>query len=109
MKIKLSPVRVDAPPLRVTVQDQDTVVINGDVFDFSPLQAGDTLPLSAIRGAAAFVSDIERDLSGELHFTLRLPHGRAAPQETRFPAAYATPVHIVSGELPIPPYDEDLA
>lgn len=106
MKIKLSPVRADTVPLQATVQDQDTIIVNGKTFDLSPLQAGETLPVSAIGGTSPFVSDIERDALGELHFTLRLPHGALAPDETLFPAAYDTPIDINSGELPVPPYDE---
>lgn len=106
MKIKLSPVRADTAPLQATIQDKDTIIINGDHFDFSPLQAGETLPVSAIGGTSPFVSDIERDALGELHFTLRLPHGAFAPNETLFSAAYDTPIDINSGELPVPPYDE---
>ena len=106
MKIKLSPVRADTAPLQATIQDKDTIIINGQHFDFSPLQDGETLPVSAIGGNYAFVSDIERDAFGELHFTLRLPHGGKAPPETLFPVAYDTPIDINSGELPVPPYNE---
>lgn len=106
MKIKLSPVRADTAPLQATIQDKDTIIINGKTFDLSPLRAGETLPVSAISVTHAFVSDIERDAFGDLHFTLQLPHGAAAPQETLFPEAYATPIDINSGSLPVPPYDE---
>lgn len=106
MKIKLSPVRADTAPLQATIHDKDTIIINGNRFDFSPLSTGETLPVSAISGTHAFVSDIERDAFGDLHFTLRLPHGAAAPQETLFPEAYDTPIDINSGSLPVPPYDE---
>lgn len=108
MKIKLSPVRADTAPLQATVKNGDTIVINGELFDFSPLQAGETLPVAAMGGTSPFVSDIERDKSGELHFTLRLPHGAFAPKETLFPVAYDTPIDIDSGELPTPPYSEVL-
>ncbi len=106
MKIKLSPVRADTAPLQATIQDQDTIIINGKTFDLSPLQDGETLPMSAIGGQCPFASDIERDKFGVLHFTLRLPHGAFAPTDTLFPAAYDTPIDINSGELPVPPYDE---
>ncbi|MGN5077384.1 hypothetical protein ACTG2C_22410 [Aeromonas veronii] len=109
MQIKLSPVLSDAAPLLATIQDKNTIIINGDAFDFSPLQDGETLPMSAIRGRSPFVSDIERDKFGELHLTLRLPHGSNAPQETLFPAAYDTPISIDSGDLPVPPYGEVMA
>lgn len=107
MKIKLSPVRADALPLQATIQNQDVISINGIEYDFSPLKAGETLPRSALGESTPFVSDINRDEMGELSFTLRLPHGQFAPQETRFPAAYDTPISIELGELPVPPYNVD--
>ncbi|MGL4754388.1 MAG: hypothetical protein ACRCXB_18600 [Aeromonadaceae bacterium] len=106
MKIKLSPVRADTAPLQATIQDKDTIIINGETFNFSPLKDGETLPVSAMSTSSPFVSDIERDKSGELHFTLRLPHGAFAQNETLFPVAYDTPLDIDSGELPVPPYGE---
>ncbi|MGL4755447.1 MAG: hypothetical protein ACRCXB_24055 [Aeromonadaceae bacterium] len=106
MKIKLSPLRSDSQPLQAIIQDQDTIIINGKTFDFSRLKNGETLPISAIGGSCPFSSDIERDESGDLHFTLSLPHGAFAPAATLFPAAYDTPIDINSGELPVPPYNE---
>lgn len=106
MKIKLSPVRADTKPLQATIKNKDVITINGIDYDFSQLKAGETLPVSALGESSPFVSGVERDMNGELHFTLRLPHGQFAPQETRFPAAYDTPISIESGELPVPPYDE---
>lgn len=105
MKIKLSPVRADTQPLQAIVESEDLIVINGEPFDFSRLKAGETLPVHALGEASPFVSDIERDQSGELLFTLRLPHGGFAPRETRSPSAYDTPISIASGELPVPPYN----
>lgn len=105
MKIKLSPVRADMPPLQAIVESEDLIIINGEPFDFSPLKAGETLPRAALGETSPFVSDIERGFSGELLFTLRLPHGMSAPQETRFPSAYDIPINISSGELPVPPYN----
>lgn len=109
MKIKLSPVLADMEPLRAMVHNKDSIAIGDNTFDFSPLQPGETLPVSAIGGISPFVSDIERDQFGALHFTLRLPHGSNAPQETLFPVAYDTPIDIDSGELPVPPYNEVMA
>lgn len=107
MKIKLSPVRADITPLQATIKNNDIITINGVKYDFSPLKEGETLPISALGDNTPFVSDINRDEMGELSFTLRLPHGQFAPQETRFPAAYDTPISIELGELPVPPYNVD--
>lgn len=109
MKIKLSPVNDDSAPLQATIKDRNIIVINGEVFDFSPLKNGETLPMSALGGDSPFVSNIERDKFGVLHFTLRLPHGSNTPRETLFPVAYDMPIDINSGELPVPPYNEVLA
>lgn len=105
MKIKLSPVRADIAPLQATIKNKDVITVNGIDYDFSQLKNGETLPLSALGENSPFVSDVERDIDGELHFTLLLPHGQFAPQETRFPAAYDTPISIEQGELQVPPYD----
>lgn len=105
MKIKLSPVRADITPLQATIKNNDIISINGVEYDFSPLNAGETLPMSAVGENHPFVSDIVRDQLGELHFTLLMPHGRGAPSETRYPDAYCTPISIYSGELSVPPYE----
>ncbi|HHQ4611965.1 TPA: hypothetical protein ACSP2F_000053 [Aeromonas veronii] len=107
MKIKLSPVRADIKPLYAKVVDINTIIVNGETFNFAPLKLGETLPISALGEVSPFASDVERDINGELHFTLLLPHGQFAPHETRFPAAYDTPISIESGDLPVPPYNAE--
>ena len=81
MIIKLSPVRMDET---ITASKQgDALTINGQVFDFSPLPDGATLPAEAI-GSDHFVGPVER-INGALHLTLRLPHGANPPQHVAFP------------------------
>ena len=100
MFINLSPVRADEH-LTVAVAG-DTLTINGEAFDFSPLEDGATLPQDAIE-SEHFAGPVER-INGELHVTLRLPHGANAPHETRFPS----PIHFTgNGEVALPPYDEE--
>lgn len=106
MKIKLSPVRADSEPLQATIKNNNVITVNNIDYDFSPLKAGETLPLQALGENSPFTSNIDRDMNGELSFTLRLPHGQFAPHETRFPAAYDTPISIEQGELEVPPYNE---
>lgn len=98
MQITLSPVRRDAPLTLSRVGD--TLTINGDVFDFTPLPDGATLPPEAI-DSDWFVGPVER-VDGVLHLTLTLPHGVNAPQETLFPA----PLTLTgNGPVTLPPYE----
>ncbi|MEQ4618316.1 MAG: hypothetical protein ABN482_09740 [Corticimicrobacter sp.] len=65
-----------------------TLVINGDPFDFSVISHGATLPDGVgATGCAYIIGDIERDEIGKLHIALVLPHadGNNASHEARFP------------------------
>lgn len=98
MKIELSPVGA-GPELLLDVEG-DVVFVNGVAYDFSPLVEGGTLPLGAI-DSEDFVSDVTR-VDGELHFTLRFPHGPNAPHSTRFPE----PIVVTEdGSVELPLYD----
>jgi len=100
MQITFSPSRRDRP-LHLT-RSGDTLTINGETFDFSPLPEGATLPTNAI-ASDWFVGPVART-GGELHLTLVLPHGANAPQETLFPA----PLTLTGdGPVPLPPYDTE--
>lgn len=81
MIIDLSPVRSDSQ-ISVAVNG-DSLSINGEAFDFSPLQDGDTLPRSAI-DSPWFAGDVKR-VDGVLHVTLMFPHGSYADEAARFP------------------------
>ena len=87
MHITLSPVRRDEA--LVLERQGDTLILNGETFDFSPLPDGATLPDSAI-DSEWFVGPVSRS-GGKLHVTLALPHGRSAPEETLFPAPIIDP------------------
>jgi len=102
MKITLTPMRLDAK-LALSRKD-DVLTINGDVYDFGPLPDGATLPREAVR-CDWLASDVER-IDGVLHLTLILPHGTAAPVETRFPAGLEL---TRSGPVDLPPYDTEIA
>lgn len=69
MKINLSPQRRD-DTLELSISGQ-TITVNGEIFDFSPMADGDTLPASAI-SCAWFVGDVHKT-DGELELTLILP------------------------------------
>lgn len=81
MQITLSPVRSDDA---LTLEKQgDTLTVNSESYDFSQLADGETLPGEAI-DSPWFAGPVER-ISGELHLTLRLPHGPNASEAERFP------------------------
>lgn len=104
MKIKLSPVRADAQ-LTATISG-DTLTVNNQVLDFAPLLEGASLPSEAV-DTEWLQGNITR-IDGEIHLTLLLPHGANAPNETRFPEAYYTPIMVLEGEVPLPPYDSEV-
>ena len=97
MHIKLSPIRTDRTLL--ASRSGDTLTINGETFDFAPLEEGETLPADAI-DSPWIVGDVTRT-DGALHITLRLPHGANAPEETRFPEPIIDPP---DGETALPPH-----
>lgn len=101
MHITFSPMRRDGP---ITVSRAgDSLTIDGEAFDFSPLPEGATLPPEAI-GGDWFAGPVER-ISGVLHLTLILPHGADAPQETLFPA----PLTLTGdGPAPLPRYELEI-
>ena len=103
MKIKLSP-QGRATPLVAKVVG-DVIILNGESYDFSPLQEGETLPADAT-GCDWFASSIER-IDGVIHLTIVLPHGNNAPHETRFPE-YFDKYMEADGEVVLPPYGEEV-
>lgn len=97
MKISWTPVRADTA--LIVSKQGDALTINGEVFDFAPLENGATLPRAAVI-CEWLASDVER-INGEIHLTLLLPHGATAPEETRFPQ----PTTMAGdGPVPVPPY-----
>ncbi|AHD00474.1 hypothetical protein [Leisingera methylohalidivorans] len=97
MQINWNPVRRDEA-LTVTKQG-DALTINGEVFDFTPLPDGATLPRDAV-DCDWLASGVER-VGGEITLILLLPHGARAPEETRFPQPVAV---TEDGPVPVPPY-----
>lgn len=99
INITFSPVRMNE---RLVLDMRgDTVIVNGESFDFSPLLEGATLPREAII-SEWFPGDVVRT-DGVLSMTIRLPHGPYAPEETRFPE----PIVVeASGLVALPPYGE---
>jgi hypothetical protein len=100
MHITLSPARMESP--LTLSKSGDVLTINGEVFDFTPIPEGATLPRDAV-DCDWLASDVTRE-GGDLHLTLILPHGAAAPVETLFPDPISDPA---DGPIPLPPYEEE--
>lgn len=95
MKITLSPVRLDET-LTATLAG-DVLTLNGEDFDFSQLPEGATLPAEAI-ASDWIVGPVSR-IDGDLHLTLRLPHGPNPSQAVAFPE----PIHVTEdGPIALP-------
>ena len=78
----------------------DTLTINGEVFDFSGIPNGATLPKEAI-ACDWIAGPVERDMAGVLTIPLRLPCGHNAPEKTRFPQRLE---NVADGPVNLPPY-----
>ncbi|POA26314.1 MULTISPECIES: hypothetical protein [unclassified Pseudomonas] len=95
MKIILSPQRRDDT---LTLERAGTVLtINGEDFDFSSMNDGDTLPKGAI-DCEWFAGDIEK-VDGDLVVTLFLPNPVNYSQEQAFPVPL---VNIPDGPVLLP-------
>ena len=95
MQITLSPVRSDET--LALSRAGDVLILNGQVFDFGPLPDGATLPAEAI-DSDWIVGPVSR-IDGELHLTLRLPHGPNPSEAVAFPA----PIHVAEdGPIALP-------
>ena len=97
MQIKLSPQRLEGA--LVASVAGDVITINNQLFDFSQLPEGATLPADAI-DSEHFVGPIER-INGELHLTLRFPHGPNPSQAVAFPE----PIQVTQDGPVLLPFD----
>lgn len=95
MHITLSPVRLDEP--LTATRTGDVLTLNGAAFDFGPLPEGATLPAEAIE-SDWIVGPVSR-IDGDLHLTLRLPHGPNPSRAVAFPKPL---VVMVDGEIDLP-------
>lgn len=62
----------------------DTLIVNGERFDFGPLPEGASLPRDAVN-CEWLISDVTRK-GGKLHLALILPLGAVSQGEALFPA-----------------------
>lgn len=81
MKIKLSPQRRD--DLLAVVKVGSLLTVNGEVFDFTQMGDGDTLPNSAIN-SEWFAGAVDK-VNGKLELTLFLPNPWNYSREQAFP------------------------
>lgn len=81
MRIILSPQRRDDHLL--VVKTGNVLIVNGELFDFSQMESGDTLPRAAI-ASEWFASDVEY-LGDELVLTLVLPNPQNYSPAQAFP------------------------
>lgn len=102
MILNFSPVRMDEV-LKVSTLG-DSIILNDETFDFSPLQAGDALPKEAI-ASKWFCGDVFKDAQGVLNISLLLPHGGDAPEATRYPNQL---VVDEDGDVTLPAYSEEI-
>lgn len=100
MIIKLSPSRQDGT--LTLAKRGDTLTVNAEDFDFSPLGLGDTLPSGAIN-SPWFTDQVDRDDLGELTITLILPNPWNYSPEQAFPLPLTdVPDGLVIFPAPLP-------
>ena len=80
----------------------DTLIINGETFDFTPVEEGDILDAEAI--TSDYIVDKVTRTAGQLEVTLLLPHGYPAPEATRFPEPIIDPP---DGPVTLPAHQEE--
>ena len=99
MQIKLWPTRCD--DVLEIEKHGETLLVNGEVFDFSPLTEGSTLPGTAITGKW-FIGDVEKT-SGKIRLAMFLPIPANFSPEQAFPAdLVAVPDGPVQLPQPLP-------
>ncbi|WP_223464832.1 hypothetical protein [Pseudomonas sp. GL-RE-26] len=108
MRIKLSPNDFSDDRALELIKFGDTLTVNGEAFDFSPIGDGDMLPSAAIN-SPWFLGEVER-VDGELTVTVWLPNPWNASPEQRFPKDLVNvPDGVVLLPLPLPITDEQQA
>lgn len=99
MRISFSPMRRD-DTLTLEKTSGDRLRINGELFNFNPLEDGDTIPEGVIP-CEWIVGPVER-IDGEVRVTIVLPHGPNPSHAVAFPEPIT-----VSDDGPIDiPHDE---
>jgi len=94
-------VQVRNNPSLTVVKQGDTLIINGDVFDFSVIPDGATLPAKAV--ACEWVNGPVERVNGELQITLLVPIPEGASEAARFPQPFTV---TEDGPIALPGADE---
>ena len=95
MKINLSP--VDGLPSLLISKEGDILTINGEAFDFGPLDEGDELPVEAI-ASSWFAAPVQR-VNGELIVSVLLP----LPENYSYAQAFPEPLtYVPDGSITLP-------
>lgn len=105
MRISFSPQRRD-DSLSLERTSPDRLRINGDLFNFNPLNDGDLISEGVVP-CEWIIGPIER-VDGEIHLTLILPHGPNPSQSVAFPE----PITVTEDgpiEIPSDPVEKDPA
>ncbi|WMN15590.1 hypothetical protein QL104_19735 [Pseudomonas piscis] len=108
VKIKFSPIYAQTlEPLKTLKVEGYKLTVNGEEFDFSPLQPGYELSLEAI-GSPLFADKAVMSTDGVLSITLLMPYDEATATEAiRFPVPVtvtaAGPVDIPTNHPAQPP------
>ena len=87
MIIKLSPMRSNRK--LCLERDGESLIINGEIFDFSPLNEGDTLPHEAVQ-SEFICGDVTRK-NGNLVIPVMLTHGYKPSDSIAFPEDIVNP------------------
>lgn len=78
----------------------DRLRINGELFNFNPLQEGDSIPDGSI--PCEWITGPVQRVEGQIHVTLILPHGPNPSEAVAFP-----PPIVVEVDGPVNvPFDE---
>lgn len=99
MRVLFSPQRRD-DTLEI-IKQGDVLTINGEVFDFTDLPDGGTLPREAVD--CEWLSSAVERIEGDIHLTLLLPHGPNPSQDVAFPETLLNPAN---GTVQVP-HDEN--
>ena len=96
VNIKFSPTRSDDMELLTVKVKGFVLTVNGEVFDFSPLQDGDSLHPDAVE-SLYFTGDITCT-DGDLNVALLMPYRPTEEESILFPAT----VSVKTGTVKVP-------
>lgn len=82
MRISFSPQRRD-DALALELVSLDRICINGELFNFGPLNEGDIIPAEGT--PCEWIGGPVERVDGEIHLTIILPHGPNPSQGVAFP------------------------